>query len=112
MDWEQAHVLIHALIHGPIELSEWRQVLTDLVLLVGSLLEQTGRDDKADVLPVNQDLRKALVDAPHAVGHVLEAHTVEYGLLDARHEAKFEMLGDLTNLAEDGQIANQLVIAP
>jgi hypothetical protein len=54
---------------------------------------------------------KALVDAAHAVGHMLEAHAVEDGFLHAGHEAELQVLGHFADLAQDGQVAHQLVVA-
>jgi len=108
---EQPHVLVHALVHGAVELGERREVFADLVLLVDSLLEQARGDDEADVLAVDQDLGEALVDAAHAVGNVLEAHAVEDGFLHTGHEAELQVLGDFADLTQDGQVLHQFVIA-
>ena len=108
---EQTHVFVHAFVHRAIELGKRREVFANLVLLVGSLLEQTCGDDEAHVLTVDQDLREALVDAADAVGHVLEAAIVENGLLHARDEAEFQVFGDFADLAQDGQVEYQFVVA-
>ena len=97
---EQPDVLVHALVHGAVELGERREVFADLVLLVG-VFEQARGDDKADVLAVDQDLGEALVDAADAVGDVLEAAAVENGFLHtSRDEAEFQVFGDFADLAQ------------
>ena len=58
-----------------------------------------------------RDLREALVDAPHAVGDVLEAHAVEDGFLHAGDEAELQMFGDFADLTQDGQVLHQFVVA-
>ena len=108
---EQADVFVHAFVHRAVELGKRREVLANLVLLVGSLLEQTCGHDKAHVLTVDQDLRETLVDAADAVGHVLEAAIVENSLLHARDEAEFQVFGDFADLAQDGQVEYQFVVA-
>ncbi|MNL09362.1 hypothetical protein D3C87_1301210 [compost metagenome] len=80
-------------------------------MLVGSLLEQARGDDEAHVLTVDQDLSEAFVDAADAVGHMLEATTVEDGFLHTGYEAEFQVFGDFTDLAQDGQIEHQFVVA-
>ena len=104
MNWEQADVLIHAFVHGAVELGERREVLADLVLLIDALFQQARGDHKADVIAVDQNLRKAFVHAAHAAGDVLEACTVENSFLHTRYKAELEVLGDFANLAQDGQI--------
>ena len=104
MHGEQADVLVHPLVHVAVELGEGREVGADLVLLVSRLLEQTLRHYKAHVLPGEKNLGEALVHAAQTVGHMLEAAAVEDGFLHAGHEAETQVLGDLADLAQEGQI--------
>ena len=61
---EKPNIFVHALVHGPVKFGEGCQVGSDLVLLVGSLLEQSFCDHETDVLAREKHLRKAVLHAP------------------------------------------------
>lgn len=69
MHGEEAHELLHALVHAAIELGEGCQVLPDSHLLVGGLLEQTLGHHELDVLAGDEDLLEAVLHPADAVGH-------------------------------------------
>ena len=99
MDGEQPDVLVHALIHGAVELGERYEVGPDLVLLIGRLLQQALRHHEAHILPREQDLREAVLHPVQASGDVLEATAVEDRFLDSGHETEPQVLRDLADLA-------------
>jgi hypothetical protein len=110
MHGKKAHVLVHALVHGAVELGERGETGADLGLLVGRLLEQALGHHEAHVLARQQHLGEPVLHPAQAVCHVLEPAGVEDGLLDACHEAEAQMLGDLADLAQEGEIEDQVVV--
>ncbi len=103
-------ILVHTLIHGAIEFREWRQIGTDLVLLSGRLLQKALGHDKAYVLASKQDLGEAVLYATQAVGDVLEAAAVEDRFLNTSNKAEAKMLGDLTNLTQEREVKDKIVV--
>ena len=110
MDGEEAHELVHALVHAAVELGEGGQVLPDFHLLVGGLLEQTLGHDELDVLAGDEDLLEAVLHPAHAVGDEGEPRAVEDGFLHAGDEAEAQVLADLADLAQEVQVEDQLLI--
>jgi hypothetical protein len=80
------------------------------VVLIGSLLEQPLGHHEAHVLAGEQDLGEAVLDAPQAVGDVLEAAAVEDRLLHAGDEAEAQVFADLADLAQEGEVQHQRVV--
>ena len=110
MHGEEAHELVHALVHAAVELGEGRQVLADFGLLVGGLLEQPLGHHELDVLAGDEDLLEAVLHPADAVGHEGEAGAVENGFLDAGDEAEPQVLADLADLAEEIQVEDQFLV--
>jgi hypothetical protein len=107
---KQPHVVVHALVHRAIELGERGEHVADALLLVGCFLEQPLGDNEADILACQQHLREAVLHPAQAVGHVLEAAAVEDGLLHAGHEAEAQVLGDLADFTQEGQVEDEIVV--
>ena len=110
MHGEEAHELVHALVHAAIELGEGSQVLPDFHLLVGGLPEQTLGHHELDILAGDEDLLEAVLHPADAVGHKGKAGAVEDGLLDAGDEAEPQVLADLADLAQEVEIENEFLI--
>ena len=110
MHREEAHELVHALVHAAVELGEGGQVLPDFHLLVGGLLEQTLGHHELDVLAGDEDLLEAVLHPADAVGHEGEARAVEDGFLDTGDEAEPQVLADLADLAQEVEVEDQLLV--
>ena len=100
MHGKEAHELVHALVHVAIELGEGSQVLPDLDLLFGGLLEQALGHNEFDVLASDKDLLEAVLHPANAVGHERKARTVKNGFLYAGDKAEPQILADLADLAK------------
>ncbi len=110
MHGEEAHELVHALVHAAIELGEGSQILPDFHLLVGGLFEQTLGHHELDILAGDEDLLEAVLHPADAVGHKGEARAVENGFLDTGDEAEPQVLADLADLAQEVEIENEFLI--
>ncbi|OPY78412.1 MAG: hypothetical protein A4E70_02381 [Syntrophus sp. PtaU1.Bin005] len=110
MHREEPDKLVHALVEPAVEFGKGHQVITDLGLLLGGLLEQTLGHDEFHVAASNKNLLEAVLHPADAVGDKGETRTVENGFLDASHEAEAQILADLANLAEEVEVEDQLLI--
>ena len=110
VDRKQVHVLVHPLVHAPVESGERREIRTDLRLLLAGLPQQALRHDELDVAPGDEDLFETALYAANAVGDECEAGTVEEGLLHAGDEAESEVLADLADLAQEVEVEDQLLV--
>ena len=112
MHREEPHELVEPLVHVAVEPGERRQVLADAGLLRARLPEQPLGHDVLDVGPGDADLLEAVLHAPQAVGHVVEAGAVEDRLLHAGDEPEAQVLGDLAHLAQEVQVEDELLVLP
>ena len=110
VDRKQVHVLVHALVHAPVEPGERCEICTDLGLLLAGLAQQALRHDELDVAPGDEDLLEAVLHAANAVGDEGEAGTVEDGFLHAGDEAESEVLADLADLAQEVEVEDQSMV--
>ena len=79
-------------------------------MLSGRFFQKALGNYKADVLAGKQDLGEAVLYATQTVGDVLEATAVKDRLLNASNKAKAEMLGDFTNLTEEREVKDKIVV--
>src|SRR3989304_3167684 len=107
---EEAHELVHALVHATVELGEGSQVLPDFHLLVGGLFEQTLGHHELDVLASDEDLLEAVLHPADAVGHEGETSAVEDGFLDTGDEAESQVFADLANLAQEVEVEDEFLV--
>ena len=105
---EQPDVVVHALVHVTVETRERGEVVANLLLLVGRLLEQALRDHELQVLLRQQNLNEAIANAAQAVGDELEARAVENSFLHAGNEAEARVLANLADLAQERQVIDQV----
>ena len=110
MHREEPDELVHALIEPAVVFGKGHQVVSDLGLLLGGLLEQTLGHDEFHVAAGNEDLLEAVLHPADAVGDKGEAWAVENGFLDTGHEAEAQIFADLADLAEKVQVEDQLLI--
>ena len=105
---EQTDVVVQALVHVAVETRERGQVVANLLLLVGRLLEQAFRDHELQVLLRQQNLNEAIANAAQAVGDELEARAVENGFLHACDETEARVLANLADLAQERQVIDEV----
>ena len=110
MHREEPDKLVHALIEPAVVFGKRHQVVADLGLLLGGLLEQALGHDEFHVAAGDKDLLEAVLHPADAVGDKSEARAVENGFLDTGHEAEAQVLADLADLAEEVEVEDQLLV--
>ena len=109
---EERDELVDPLGHPLVERRERLEVLGDLGPLGGVLLEEPLLDDEGDVLLGDADLLEAVADAADGVGDAGEPRVVEDRLLQAGDETEPGRRGDLADLAQEGEVVDELAVAP
>ena len=104
---EQAHELVHPLVHGAVERRKRLEVLADERLLLGVLLQQALGNDEGNIFARDADLLEAVFHASQRVGDELEARVVEEALLHAGDEAEPSASADLADLAQEVKVEDQ-----
>ena len=110
MHREEPDELVHAFVEPAVVFGERRQVVADLGLLLGGLLEQTLGHHELDIAAGDEDLLEAVLHPADAVGDKGEARAVENGFLDTGHEAEAQILADLADLAEEVEVEDQFLV--
>ena len=104
MHGEEAHELVHALVHATVELGEGGQVLPDFYLLFGSLFKQALGHHELDILAGDEDLFESILHPADTVGHEGKPGAVEDGFLNSGNEAEPQILADFADLAQEVEI--------
>jgi len=110
MHREEPDKLVHALVEPAVVFGKGHQVVANLGLLLGGLLEQALGHDKFHVAAGNEDLLEAVLYPADAVRDKGEARAVENRFLDTGHEAETQVLTDLADLAEEVEVEDQFLV--
>ena len=100
MNRKECGVIIDALGHVAVILSERHEILLDGHELLWGLVQKPVCDYEFDVSRRNFDLLEAVFNATDVVGDVGEAATIEDGLLDAGHKTEAQLFADFADLSQ------------
>ena len=110
MHWEKADKLIHTLVHPTIKVGEGCQVVPDPALLFSSLAQQTFRHHELNIFAGNKNLLEAIFDPAQVVGDKGKSGAIKNGLLYSGHEAKTQILANLTHLPQKAKIQDEFLV--
>ncbi len=107
---EEVNERVQPLRHRRVEGGERPQIVADSYPLLGRLAQQPLRDDVCHVLPGDLHLLEPGPHPPQRLGDELEPGRVEERLLQAANEAEARSAADLTDLAEEVQVEDHLLL--
>jgi len=106
------NVLIHALVHVPVEFGKGKEIFSDRNQLVCTLFQKALCYDVLDIFAHDENLLESVFDPLKAGCYEGETRAVEDGLLEPCNETEPEILADLADLAEKVEIEDDLLIFP